>query len=148
MGNSGSAENVATKEGCIICKIIEESDDNKILTQNESYVLFSDIHPASSKHYLIVPRYHYHSPKTLHTQEHIDMIEEMIAFGSEYLVQQGGSLKDCKVGFHWPPFTTVNHLHLHLIYPASSMTWMFRMMYHSSVFVPPQYAIDYIKSKL
>lgn len=26
-----------------------------------------------------------------------------------------------RVGFHWPPLVTVNHLHMHLLYPISEV---------------------------
>ena len=29
---------------------------------------------------------------------------------------------ELRVGFHWPPFISVSHLHLHLIYPASTIS--------------------------
>lgn len=34
-----------------------------------------------------------------------------------------------RTGFHWPPFTTVNHLHLHLISPVQNMSFVKRMMF-------------------
>ena len=34
-----------------------------------------------------------------------------------------------RTGFHWPPFTTVNHLHLHVISPVESMSFVKNMMF-------------------
>lgn len=31
-----------------------------------------------------------------------------------------------RFGFHWPPFYTISHLHLHAISPINSMAWYFR----------------------
>ncbi|KAF0289512.1 Histidine triad nucleotide-binding protein 3 [Amphibalanus amphitrite] len=34
-----------------------------------------------------------------------------------------------RLGFHWPPFHLVSHLHLHAIEPASQMSLISRMMF-------------------
>lgn len=35
-----------------------------------------------------------------------------------------------RTGFHWPPFNTVDHLHLHVISPIENMNFMRKMMFH------------------
>lgn len=39
-----------------------------------------------------------------------------------------------RTGFHWPPFNTVNHLHLHLISPTENMPFIKRMMFKPDSF--------------
>lgn len=36
---------------------------------------------------------------------------------------------DISFGFHWPPFTSVPHLHMHGIAPASKMRWLSRWIF-------------------
>lgn len=31
-----------------------------------------------------------------------------------------------RIGFHWPPLLSVNHLHLHVIYPSDQMYFFYR----------------------
>ncbi|CAG0879383.1 unnamed protein product [Darwinula stevensoni] len=37
-----------------------------------------------------------------------------------------------KQGFHWPPFHSVAHLHLHIISPKAPMSWLSRMIFRDS----------------
>lgn len=34
-----------------------------------------------------------------------------------------------RTGFHWPPFNTVNHLHLHFISPVENLSLLHRTMF-------------------
>lgn len=38
-------------------------------------------------------------------------------------------LNDVIFGFHWPPFISVNHLHMHGISPAGQMTFIGRWIF-------------------
>lgn len=48
--------------------------------------------------------------------------------------QQGLDLASVRTGFHWPPFNTVNHLHLHVIAPVESMGFLQRVMFKPDSF--------------
>lgn len=47
----------------------------------------------------------------------------------ETIRSKGGDSGDATFGFHWPPFTSVNHLHMHGIAPASKMGFLHRWMF-------------------
>lgn len=53
----------------------------------------------------------------------------MICEGKKVIDQEGGDVNDLRMGFHLPPFNTVDHLHLHLISPASSMNILHNVMF-------------------
>jgi len=46
---------------CIFCKIIEGEIPNKTILDNENFLAFEDIQPASKIHALIIPKVHIES---------------------------------------------------------------------------------------
>lgn len=132
MGNLWSSGN----QQCVFCKVlqsIENEDapsDSKILKYNETFAVFSDIHPAAKHHYLVVPRKHMSNPKTLNGSEHADLVKDMHQFGIDFITEvDRGALEDIRYGFHMPPFISVDHLHMHIISPATQMGFV-----HSNLF--------------
>ena len=111
--------------GCIFCRIIAKEEPAKIVYEDQDYVSFQDHSPSATHHYLIMPKNHIRDPKAL-TGEHLQMVERMAEIGKQVLVDQGGSVEESRMGFHWPPLTLVKHLHLHVISPESSMGWFSR----------------------
>lgn len=53
----------------------------------------------------------------------------MIDIGKNVLRENGGDVNDILLGFHRPPFNSVGHLHLHIISPASQMTFLSRLIF-------------------
>lgn len=53
----------------------------------------------------------------------------MMAAANEALTALGDDLSDVQYGFHWPPFHSVAHLHMHAISPASQMGFVSRMIF-------------------
>lgn len=47
----------------------------------------------------------------------------------EVLKQKNVDMNDILFGFHWPPFTSVKHIHMHGIAPASKMNWKARLIF-------------------
>ncbi|XP_038057569.1 histidine triad nucleotide-binding protein 3-like [Patiria miniata] len=119
------------KEDCIFCKISRGEATSNVLFKNSEVTVFYDIRPAAKEHLLIIPNCHHGNPKTL-TKADIPMVEYLHAVGKGVLEQKGGSLDDARVGFHWPPFNTVEHLHLHMVYPASGMKFFSSMVYRNN----------------
>lgn len=39
------------------------------------------------------------------------------------------NIDDISYGFHWPPFTSIDHLHMHAIAPASKMGFISRQVF-------------------
>lgn len=138
-----------TKEKtCIFCDIIAGKSPSTIIEfENENIVIFKDIKPASDHHYLAVPKHHFDHARTLNanqkdlstnqfnlrftlvnTSRQISVIE-MREQVKELLRLKGLDLNDVSYGFHWPPFVSVTHLHMHAIAPMSKMGFIARLVF-------------------
>lgn len=62
------------------------------------------------------------------------LVEKMIAQGKRILINKGGDVNDSRIGFHWPPFNSISHLHLHVISPASEIKFVHRMVFKPDSF--------------
>ena len=58
------------------------------------------------------------------THEHLPLVERMGAIARQVLAEQGADPEDARLGFHWPPFILVRHLHMHILSPPSSLGWL------------------------
>lgn len=74
----------------------------------------------------------------------------MAEIGRLVLEDRGGNFEEARLGFHWPPFIFVKHLHLHVISPVSGMSWINRNVVFrkdSYVFSSPAYMVNYLKTR-
>lgn len=132
---------------CIFCNIAASLDPKtNLLYQDEDYVVFPDLHPHSTHHYLVVPKKHIKNAKML-TSADIPLVRRLIDIGKQVLVERGGSLDSVRFGFHWPPFTSISHLHLHVVSPLEQMSALSRFVFMpgSAWFCPVEDAIAYIE---
>ncbi|GAA6010968.1 hypothetical protein JCM10207_004018, partial [Rhodosporidiobolus poonsookiae] len=101
------------REGCIFCAVSAENGFAVVLEDPE-FVVFRDRSPGSRVHLLAVPRRHVDNVKTLEPGD-VGMLRRLRAFGVEALQKVGVREEEARMGFHIPPFFSVNHLHLHLL---------------------------------
>ncbi|KAJ3130732.1 hypothetical protein HK100_007585 [Physocladia obscura] len=103
---------------CVFCGIARNPDEAaRLVYEDDKYIGFHDINPASRIHVLIVPKTHIVSVLNL-TERDLPMLREMKALGHNILSKKFGvPVNDHHLGFHVPPFTSVPHLHLHCIAP-------------------------------
>ncbi|KDR20307.1 histidine triad nucleotide-binding protein 3-like isoform X1 [Zootermopsis nevadensis] len=127
-------------DNCVFCRICNGKEQSEILYKDDEYVVFPDIKPAAKHHYLIVTREHIQNAKQL-TTEHRHVVEKLIEIAKQVLTEEGADLSDVRFGFHWPPFNSIQHLHLHAISPASSLGFVSRLIFrpNSWWFVSPEY---------
>lgn len=145
-GEVAAAAKAVRNPNCVFCRIIAKESPATILYEDEDYICFSDHRPAATHHYLIVPKNHIKDPKSLQ-QEHIPLIERMVEIGKKILSEQGGNVDEARIGFHWPPFIFVKHLHLHVVSPESSMGWFSRNILYrvdSFAFVSHTWMVDHL----
>ncbi|XP_028986117.1 histidine triad nucleotide-binding protein 3 isoform X1 [Betta splendens] len=148
-----STPSSVTAEGydkkCIFCKIVNKEVDTELLHRDEEISCFSDIRPGAPYHYLVVPTKHVGNCKSLN-KEHVPLVKRMVETGKEMLQKNNVTdLNDVRFGFHWPPFCSVTHLHLHVLAPASQMSFMSRLFYrlNSYWFITADQLIDLLNSK-
>uniref|UniRef100_A0A3B5L1M0 HIT domain-containing protein n=1 Tax=Xiphophorus couchianus TaxID=32473 RepID=A0A3B5L1M0_9TELE len=99
-------------ESCIFCHFAHNRDEETtVLKQVRKFVCFRDIDPVAPHHYLVIPRDHIVSCKSLN-RTHIDLETEL---GTDVCLF-------FRLGFHQPPFISVKHLHLHVLAPASQIS--------------------------
>ncbi|XP_075059130.1 adenosine 5'-monophosphoramidase HINT3 [Mixophyes fleayi] len=115
---------------CIFCKISNEPEgSSELLHCDEDLVCFKDIRPGAPHHYLVVPKKHVGNCKTL-TSDHMQLVKNMVEVGKDVLQRNNVTeLEDIRLGFHWPPFCSISHLHLHVLAPASQLGFLSRMIY-------------------
>ncbi|KAM4633175.1 adenosine 5'-monophosphoramidase HINT3-like isoform 1-T1 [Polymixia lowei] len=108
-------------EECLFCGIANKQTGTEIILSDNELVCFRDSKPGARHHYLIVPRSHVGNCKTLQ-KDHIPLVEQMEEMGRGILEKnEVRDLDDVRMGFHLPPFSSVPHLHLHVLAPASQM---------------------------
>ena len=137
------------KQKCLFCRIANGEEENtSILHDQDGIVIFRDIRPATPHHYLVVPKGHTEDAKHL-TASDIPLIEKLVSVGMEFLGKQGGDVGDARLGFHWPPFHTVAHLHLHVISPQAQMGWIARgiFMTGSWWFKTPEWVLERLREQ-
>lgn len=138
---------VVRVDKCVFCQIVAKEAAAEILYEDAEFVCFRDIAPVAPHHYQLIPRNHIKDAKAL-TRDHIPMVERMAEVGKQVLSQQGANVQDSRIGFHWPPFVKVHHLHMHLLSPMEGMSWYFKSFLFrrdSFAFVTASWTIDYLK---
>ncbi|KAH6909315.1 HIT-like domain-containing protein [Coprinopsis sp. MPI-PUGE-AT-0042] len=104
---------VTTKPGCKFCSIDERHGQFDLVYEDDLLVAFNDRKPAAKHHLLVCPKTHVESVKTL-TKQDVPLLQAMRTVGSDILDGFQIPAGDRKMGFHIPPFNSVDHLHLHV----------------------------------
>ncbi|KAJ7692119.1 HIT-like domain-containing protein [Mycena rosella] len=99
-------------ESCQFCHVSATNGFN-IIWEDGSFVAFRDRRPASEHHIQLIPKRHIESVKTLQKQD-AELVRTMKSIGDKLLDDLGLPPSMRIMGFHIPPFNSVNHLHLHV----------------------------------
>ncbi len=98
---------------CIFCKIVKGEIPNKTLLENESFLAFEDINPASKIHALIIPKQHISSFDVMPPKIMSDMTEFIQKLASHLDIKESGYRIITNIGDHGGQ--EVHHLHFHLL---------------------------------
>uniref|UniRef100_A0A1A8CXH8 Histidine triad nucleotide binding protein 3 n=1 Tax=Nothobranchius kadleci TaxID=1051664 RepID=A0A1A8CXH8_NOTKA len=135
---------------CIFCLVACGRDkETRVIKQNQELVCFRDIFPAAPYHFLVIPREHIVSCRSLN-KKHISLVQRMVELGRAVLLDQGiTNMNDVRLGFHQFPFISVSHLHLHVLAPASqiSQAMMFKFTPGSDSFITEESLRNRLRKK-
>ncbi|KAK3273073.1 hypothetical protein CYMTET_18665 [Cymbomonas tetramitiformis] len=126
--SGGTNDDRGYRHSCIFCRIATGEEfpghsDNDLLHNDDKLVAFKDIKPAATRHYLVIPKMHVASVRTLNrSKEDHAMICEMLKLGKE-LLHRDAPGAETRFGFHVPPFNSVDHIHLHCFALPFSPAW-------------------------
>ena len=134
---------------CIFCRIALKTEPNStLLYEDDELVIFKDIKPATKHHYLVVTKQHLKSAKSLNSS-HLSLIERMIDTGKKYLTNINGEIGNTRMGFHWPPFTSISHIHMHILNPTTDLGFFGSLIFKpgSLWFVTADWLLDHLSKK-
>lgn len=96
---------------CVFCDIAAGRGIDRIVYQDDRIVAIEDAAPAATCHLLIIPRSHI---RNMHDCVPGDaaLLRDMDAVGRRLLRRRMPGSR-VKLGYHVPPFVSVDHLHLH-----------------------------------
>uniref|UniRef100_A0A1I8ALF9 Adenosine 5'-monophosphoramidase HINT3 n=1 Tax=Steinernema glaseri TaxID=37863 RepID=A0A1I8ALF9_9BILA len=114
---------------CTFCDIVWNRPEQH-LKATEKVVMIKDRSPHAPHHYLALSKCHINRPGDLRAVD-VELVEEMERLGRELLREklkekgQADTVEDMlRMGFHYPPLTSVNHLHMHLLYPVNELSFL------------------------
>lgn len=143
-----ATQEICEDDVCPFCQIANKQTDTEILFSDHELLCFRDVKPGAANHFLVVTRTHIDNCKMLHTQ-HIPLVERMAEVGRSILEENKvHNSEDNRMGFHIPPFTSVSHLHLHVLCPASKMNMKSQLRYgpQSHWFITVNKALSQLKT--
>ena len=103
-------------QGCVFCQIIRGEKPADVVSQDDSLIVFKDIHPHAPVHLLIVPKKHIRSLNDL-AEEDKGILAEMIWRARALAKGQGISKSGYKLLFNVERGggQVIFHLHMHLM---------------------------------
>jgi len=101
---------------CLFCNISGGATETEFLFENETLVVFKDIHPQAPVHLLIVPKKHIRSINDL-TEADRDVVAEMIMVAKQMAAEKGVAQSGYNLLFNVEQGggQLIFHLHLHLL---------------------------------
>ncbi|KAJ2725022.1 hypothetical protein GGI07_001591 [Coemansia sp. Benny D115] len=102
---------LARRIACVFCNA---QNLDRIVYQDDEFLVFHDIKPDATLHLLVIPREHFGTIKELNPDD-LPMVSRMLAIGRRLLDERGFKDNKARFGFHRPPFNSVHHLHMHCL---------------------------------
>ncbi|KAJ7651084.1 HIT-like domain-containing protein [Roridomyces roridus] len=97
---------------CPFCDVSEKTGF-RVIWEDETFTAFRDRKPAAEQHIQVIPKKHIVSVRSLRKQD-ADFVKTMKSVGDRLLDDLDVPQSMRVMGFHIPPFNSINHLHLHV----------------------------------
>ncbi|ORX34104.1 HIT-like domain-containing protein [Kockovaella imperatae] len=95
--------------GCVFCHVSVERGF-AVVHEDECLIAFKDRSPQAETRLLIIPKTHIASSVRDLRSSHVQLVKGMVDLGHRL-----SPAEDSNMGFHIPPFSSVPHLHLHVM---------------------------------
>uniref|UniRef100_A0A7S2W3U3 HIT domain-containing protein n=1 Tax=Mucochytrium quahogii TaxID=96639 RepID=A0A7S2W3U3_9STRA len=150
------SERRESPQDCIFRKIVEKRDDEGdnrregIVVEDDKAVAIRDIRPSAETHLLVLPCEPIWSVLSLRPcPEDIELLEHMIELGkvSLRMVSPKGDESSWWMGFHVPPFTSVDHLHMHCLAGEYTKRGKAKFTYNRHFSVPADMVLERLRNE-
>ncbi len=98
---------------CIFCKIVEGVIPNKTILENDDFLAFEDINPATKIHAIVIPKKHVESFNDVSSQTMSDMTRFIQEVTKTLQVDKDGYRLITNIGQNGGQ--EVPHLHFHIL---------------------------------
>jgi len=109
-------------------RILNGESPSRDYAETSELLAFRDRSPKAEFHALVIPKRYVPNLYSL-TNDDLDLVRDMRRMALDLLVDRVPRARDANdyvLCFHVPPFNSVDHLHLHVLAPASGMAWIHR----------------------
>lgn len=109
-------EEISMSDECLFCKIAGGLTATEFVFENDTAVVFKDIHPHAPVHLLVVPKKHIRSVNDI-TAEDREIVSELICIAKDMAQRHGVAQSGYKLLFNVEHGggQRIFHLHLHLL---------------------------------
>ena len=129
VGKDGGSKGCSSSSGAggcertVFAKILRGELPAEVLDDDGELFSFVDHRPASTLHYLVIPKRCIKDVRELQPADAplVDAMERMARGLVRKALDDAFDEVELALGYHWPPFYSVPWLHLHAIYPRSAM---------------------------
>ncbi len=100
-------------EDCIFCKIAHKELPSEIEYEDDTFMVFHDIHPKSPLHLLIIPKKHIHSVDHLELQDR-ELMGDLVLLSQKIAKNRGLRGYQLHINVGREGGQIVDHLHMHV----------------------------------
>jgi diadenosine tetraphosphate (Ap4A) HIT family hydrolase len=112
---------------CLFCRIQKRLEPGIIEYEDDRYVAFRTLDPATEFHVLVTPKTHVKNLKYVKGLDGAKLLYNLKQVGFRTIVnhsQDQHVAMTAKFCFHVPPYNSIDHLHLHAVAQPETMSYL------------------------